>query len=245
MAKIPDRPNPKLAAQNRAKGMSKRQALLQAGYSESTATKASTRMFERPLVQSELTRALARQNITFDKIVKPIADGLVATKSFLHNKLGLITTQEPDHLVRLASADRAIDLMGGVPKVGEAIPASTGLNVFIAVDNGQAERVQPRPAIHPTQPTQGVIDAVPEGSTRPGTRRQQSSPSAQTAVQSQMAAQRPAQCLNVGISIVEDPARQGHHALHLPKNGNGHTNGHSNGSNGNGHQHAIQPDSEF
>lgn len=230
-------PNPKRAAQNYARGMSKRDALIEAGYSESTANKSAAAVFNRPLVQSELTRALKKVGVTFEKIVQPIADGLRAKKSFLHNKLGLITTDEADHLVRLAAADRAIDLMGGIPKVGESVPTSTGLNVFVAIDNGATEGVQPRPAIHPQQVEHA---AVPEGSTKPGTAKRNPAASSPAPVQST----RPASRMAIGISIIQEPERQGStiHPIPLP---NGHANGKANGSNGHGHQHAIQPSDEF
>ena len=118
-------------------GKSLTQAAKDAGYAKSTAEKKASAILHRPLVRSELTNALARLGHTMESIVRPISDGLKARKSYVHPKAGLLESGFPDHAIRLAAADRAIRLLGGIPKVGETIPAASGLNLFISVDNGQ------------------------------------------------------------------------------------------------------------
>ena len=94
-------------------------------------------MLRRPLVQSELTKALERLGHTMESIVRPIADALKARKSYVHPRAGLLENEIADHAIRLAAADRAIRLLGGIPKVGESTPSAHGLNLFVSVDNGQ------------------------------------------------------------------------------------------------------------
>ena len=113
------------------------QAAKDAGYASSTAEKKASAMLRCPLVQSELTKAMERLGHTMESIVRPIADALKARKSYVHPKAGLLESEFADHAIRLAAADRAIRLLGGIPKVGETIPAASGLNLFISVDNGQ------------------------------------------------------------------------------------------------------------
>ena len=118
-------------------GKSLTQAAKDAGYAKSTAEKKASAILNRPLVRSELTKALERLGHTMESIVRPISEGLKARKSYVHPKAGLLESEIADHAIRLVAADRAIRLLGGIPKVGETIPAATGLNLFISVDNGQ------------------------------------------------------------------------------------------------------------
>ena len=57
----------------------------------------------------------------------------------------IIESQIPDHQTRLAAYDRAVKLLGGIPKVGESTPAAHGLNVFITVDPKRSQ-VETRPS---------------------------------------------------------------------------------------------------
>lgn len=213
------KPNARQAARNVASGKypTKKAALMAAGYAESSAEKAAAAILNRPLVKSELTRALERAGVTFANIVKPIADGLQATKQYVHPRLGLMTTTAPDHDIRLKSVDRAIELYGGVPKVGEALPASTGLNLFVSVQtNQQPAQAQPVPVDVNVKPMGQGGKPVAPMPPRPAPM----SPG-----------------ISIGVSIVEGGGvnRQ---AMRPPSNGNGHGNGHSNGhgqKNGNGH----------
>ena len=118
-------------------GKSLTQAAKDAGYAKSTAEKKASAILHRPLVRSELTKAMERLGHTMESIVLPIADALKARKSYVHPKAGLLESGCPDHAIRLAAADRAVRLMGGIPKVGESTPSASGLNLFISVDSGQ------------------------------------------------------------------------------------------------------------
>ena len=120
-----------------AAGKSDIQAAKDAGYATSTAEKKASAMLRRPLVQSELTKALERLGHTMESIVRPIADALKARKSYVHPRAGLLESRFPDHAIRLAAADRAIRLLGGIPKVGDSIPSASGLNLFVSVESGQ------------------------------------------------------------------------------------------------------------
>ena len=120
-----------------AAGKSDIQAAKDAGYANSTAEKKASAILNRPLVKSELTKALEACGVKMADIMRPIADALKARKSYVHPKAGLLESGFPDHAIRLAAADRAIRLMGGIPKVGGSTPSASGLNLFISVDNGQ------------------------------------------------------------------------------------------------------------
>ena len=120
-----------------AEGKSLTQAAKDAGYAKSTAEKKASAILNRPLVKSELTKALEACGVKMADIMRSIADALKARKSYVHPKAGLLESGFPDHAIRLAAADRAIRLMGGIPKVGGSTPSASGLNLFISVDNGQ------------------------------------------------------------------------------------------------------------
>ena len=124
-----------------AEGKSLTQAAKDAGYAKSTAEKISSSILNRLLVRSELTKALEACGVKFADIVLPIAKALKATRHFVHPKFGMQNTIFDDHQVQLNAADRAIRLLGGIPKVGESTPAANGLNLFISVDTN------PRPPV--------------------------------------------------------------------------------------------------
>src|SRR6478736_9189017 len=85
-----------------AKGKSMTQAAKDAGYAASTAEKKSYAILQRPLVRSALTNALEQAGVTLEHIVQPIADALMAMRSYVDSKSGLLVeTSVPDHKVRL------------------------------------------------------------------------------------------------------------------------------------------------
>lgn len=65
----------------------------------------------KPNVKEAIELALIKHEITMDAAVKPIADGLKATKYFEANEDGTATGQ-PDHSVRLKASSMALKLMG-------------------------------------------------------------------------------------------------------------------------------------
>src|SRR5918998_1726471 len=105
-------------------GKNKKQAAIDAGYAPSTAHHSARAILNRPLVRSELTRALEAAGITFQKIIQPYIDGLTAVNVVknTHTLEGKETTV-PDLGTRMFAADRIVDLFGGVPKVGETTPS--------------------------------------------------------------------------------------------------------------------------
>jgi hypothetical protein len=115
-----------------------------AGYAKSTAEKKSFAILRRPLVQSELTKAMERHGLTMKRIVQPIVAGLTANLSMVVHGV-MIESDFPDHHIRLAASDRAVKLLGGIPKVGESTPSASGLNLFISVDQ-QSPTVPAPPA---------------------------------------------------------------------------------------------------
>lgn len=87
-----------------AAGKTKRQAAIDAGYSGKTPEVVSTiasNTLKKVNVQEALHEELARQGITLEAIVKPIADGLKA-------KIG----KTPDHAIRLRSSSMAAQFLG-------------------------------------------------------------------------------------------------------------------------------------
>jgi hypothetical protein len=149
-------------------GKSLTQAAKDASYSKSTAEKKSYAILHRPLVRSELTKALERIGVTLEQIVRPIADALKANKSYVTNDGLMVESQVPDHKIRLGASRIAIALLGGIPKVGEATPTAHGLNLFIAVDHGQDRNVEmpPRLMKDMTPPPLAVDSSVPGASRR-------------------------------------------------------------------------------
>ena len=121
-------------------GKSMTRAAMDAGYATSTAEKKSYAILQRPLVKSELTKALERAGVTLEHIVRPIADALTATKSYINKDGLMVESQVPDHKTRLEASRDAVALFGGIPKVGEGTPTAHGLNLFLSVQGEQAQR---------------------------------------------------------------------------------------------------------
>lgn len=120
----------------RAQGLSLREAAIRAGYSPSVARSKASDILRRPVVQSALSDALARQGVTLAKIVKPIADALKA--KVVTTFLGRAFESEiPDHRTRLEAAELGISLHGGLPKQVELPPVpQEPLTVIIEAPDG-------------------------------------------------------------------------------------------------------------
>jgi hypothetical protein len=111
-----------------ALGKTKVAAALDAGYAPSTALKKSY------------------------AIVKPIVDGLDA-KLRVKTLAGVIETEWPDHRIRGENADRAIRLLGGIPRETEMpAPARPGLIVIIGRESEQGRAATAKPIDRPTPP---------------------------------------------------------------------------------------------
>lgn len=132
-------------AEGLARGLSKREAVRQAGYSSMTAEKKAYAIVKRPLVQSALTEAIKRQGMTLERILKPVIDALHANVVVRSQRLGSAhETPFPDHDLRIRAADLLISLYGGAPKAVEIPPQpSKGLVVIIRKDGAPAEQQKP------------------------------------------------------------------------------------------------------
>lgn len=83
---------------------------------------------KKPNVQEALALAFEKHGITIDRAVKPIADGLEATK--LDEKRGYIE----DHTIRLKASGMAFNLMGINKNEGGTT------NNFLIISEGQKEK---------------------------------------------------------------------------------------------------------
>jgi hypothetical protein len=108
-------------AEGLARGLNKREAVRQAGYSPMTAEKKAYAIVKRPLVQSALTEALERQGMTFGRILKPVIHALDATV-IDRTLAGSVQTNLPDQRIRLEAHDRLVRLYGGTPRASESPP---------------------------------------------------------------------------------------------------------------------------
>lgn len=73
----------------------------------------ATRMLKNANVQDELAKAFERHGITLDRAVKPISDGLDASKTVIIGKdENAFADEVPDHPTRLKAAGMAFNLMG-------------------------------------------------------------------------------------------------------------------------------------
>lgn len=124
-------------AEGLARGLSKREAVRQAGYSLMTAEKKASAIVKRPLVQSALTEALERRGATLERILGPLVDALDANVIVRSQSLGSAhETPYPDHHLRMRAADLLIGLYGGMPKALKIPPQPTkGLTVIISKDD--------------------------------------------------------------------------------------------------------------
>jgi hypothetical protein len=124
-------------AEGLARGLSKREAVRQAGYSPMTAEKKASAIVKRPLVQSALTEALERRGATLERILGPLVDALDANVIVTCERLGFAReTLLPDYDIRIRAADRLVGLYGGRPKSSMMPPpAAKGLTVIISKED--------------------------------------------------------------------------------------------------------------
>lgn len=97
----------------KAQGKSGTQAYMEA-YETDNARMASveaSRLLAKPSIKEIVQESMAKQGITVDLVVKPIVDGLQATKTATE-KGEVYSSNEPDHTVRLSAAKTALELMG-------------------------------------------------------------------------------------------------------------------------------------
>lgn len=102
------------AARNLAAGMNPTEALVEAGYSETTAEKRAYQVVRQPIIQSLLTdsceRIMSKRKMDFDAILEPLFDSLHANIIVKSAQYGTKELDLPDHAIRMAASDRLIDL---------------------------------------------------------------------------------------------------------------------------------------
>lgn len=69
----------------------------------------ASRLLAKPSIQEIVQESMVRQGITVDKVIQPIADGLIANKIHMN---GDAIEYSADHSTRLKAAGMALDLMG-------------------------------------------------------------------------------------------------------------------------------------
>ncbi len=78
---------------------------------------------QKPTLQAALHKELARQGITLEKIVKPIAEALEASEP-IYTKAGEYVGDKINHSVRLQASDRAAKYLG-IDKANDSNGAGT------------------------------------------------------------------------------------------------------------------------
>ncbi len=105
-------------AKNLAAGMNPTEALVEAGYSKTTAQKRAYQVVRQPAIQSILTesceRILSKRQMDFDAILEPLFDSLHA-KIIVKNSQAMTAKEVdlPDHDIRMAASDRLMNLYRG------------------------------------------------------------------------------------------------------------------------------------
>lgn len=107
-----------------SEGKPKRQAAFDAGYGSTIGSAAviATNTLKKINVQEALQAEFAKQGITIEAIVKPIAEGLTATRTVIIRDKGVTNTdisdnsafadEVPDHAIRLKSSGMAANFLG-------------------------------------------------------------------------------------------------------------------------------------
>lgn len=163
-------------ALNLAKGMAPEPAMIDAGYSPTTARKKAFQVIRQPVIQSLLTescqRIMQKREMEFDAVLEAYFDALEAPVIVKSTQLGDVhipkdpTTGKPfpDHHTRMAAADRLIDLHR--PKSTQAEdnqpPPVSPVNIQVKFIKTPANSL-PTPII-PTTPnvqTAAAISTVP------------------------------------------------------------------------------------
>jgi Terminase small subunit len=94
------------------KGLNNTQAAIEAGYSPANAPNTGSALMHRDVVREALGVSLQQLGINFQAVVKPITEGLVATRTLITGRGKNPTMIEvPDHRIRLAAASLAWKLL--------------------------------------------------------------------------------------------------------------------------------------
>lgn len=82
---------------------------------ETVASAISSENLRKPSIQQAVQESMAKQGLTIDLVVKPIVDGMTASKDF-YDKEGNYIDSTPDHSTRLKASGMALELMGAKNK---------------------------------------------------------------------------------------------------------------------------------
>ena len=162
-------------AKNLAAGMGQEEALLEAGYSPTTARKIAYQVVRHPVIQSLLTdscqRIMQKRNMEFDAILEPYFDGLKAPLIVKSTQLGDAQIARdpktgepfPDYHTRIASADRLVDLHRQQGAQGEdPKPPGPPVNIQVNFIKTPTQHPSPRVSTKPTIQAQGTGSPVPK-----------------------------------------------------------------------------------
>jgi hypothetical protein len=92
-------------------GKTKTQAMIDAGYSETTAVKRQQLVFGRERVQDAFVAAFESQGLSADRLAKIIEEGLEATRTLGNNKEGT-SHPVPDYSIRHRYLETVLKVMG-------------------------------------------------------------------------------------------------------------------------------------
>ena len=81
-----------------------------------TANAIAVENLQKPSIKQAIEQALEKHEITMDAAVKPIADGLKASREIEIN--GEVVATQPDHSIRLKASSMALKLMGAEKQEG-------------------------------------------------------------------------------------------------------------------------------
>lgn len=164
-------------AVNLAKGMAPEPAMIDAGYSPTTARKKAFQVIRQPVIQSLLTescqRIMQKREMEFDAILEPYFDGLKAAVIVKSTQLGDAQIPKdpatgepfPDHHTRMAAADRLIEFHRpkGTQAEDNQPPPAPPVNIQVRFIKPAASR-DPIPSSLPTPSAQadGASFPVPK-----------------------------------------------------------------------------------
>ena len=99
-------------------GKTRSEALIRAGYAESTSQHKASQIINQPRIQSFLTDALEKVGLTADVLTKILKEAARACL-VIEREGKLIQTNIPDHRTRLTAYDRIVAAYGVIPKTIE------------------------------------------------------------------------------------------------------------------------------
>jgi hypothetical protein len=104
-------PKERNAVRGVIEGKTKTQAMIDAGYSETTAAKRQQLVFGRERVQDAFIAAFESQGLSADRLARIIEEGLEATRTLGNKKDGMALTV-PDYHVRHRYLETVLKVMG-------------------------------------------------------------------------------------------------------------------------------------